>query len=139
MDNTVQTNGSSKLLTPQQYEAIELLAQKSTERITKGEIAERIGISSRTLQRWQRDASFQAEYKEAVLRASASRMPEVLAAMADAAIQQHNAAAARLIMQANGYLTQKVEVSDGQSSGSINVADLQRRLDRIRNEAPDIR
>lgn len=133
-ENKGSNNGQvrSKALSATQYEAIDLLVLRGKEKMTKGAIADKLGINPRTLRRWEQDPMFIAEYKRLVVQATTSRMPEILNALTDAVIEDRSAAAAKLLLQINGMLTQSVEVK--QVDKHIDRDDLERRLNAIRQD-----
>lgn len=130
--NKGSNNGKvrGKALSATQYEAIDLLVLRGKQKMTKGAIAEKLGINPRTLRRWEQDPVFIAEYKRLVVQATTSRMPEILDALTDAVIEDRSAAAAKLLLQMHGMLTQTVEVK--QVEKPIDREDLERRLKAVR-------
>ncbi len=78
--NKGNSNGQvrGKALSATQYEAIDLLVLRGKQKMTKGAIADKLGINPRTLRRWEQDPMFIAEYKRLVVQATTSRMPEIL-------------------------------------------------------------
>ncbi len=127
-NNNGQVRG--KALSATQYEAIDLLVLRGKQKMTKGAIAEKLGINPRTLRRWEQDPVFINEYKRLVVQATTSRMPEILDALTDAVIEDRSAAAAKLLLQMHGMLTKTVEVK--QVEKPIDREDLERRLKAVR-------
>lgn len=126
--NNGQVRG--KALSATQYEAIDLLVLRGKQKMTKGAIANKLGINPRTLRRWEQDPMFIAEYKRLVVQATTSRMPEILDALTDAVIEDKNAAAARLLLQMHGMLKQTVEITHNDKP--IDRTELERRLKAVR-------
>ena len=126
----------AKTLTPDQYVAIEWLSIPNKGGKTYEEIADICGVHFNTLGNWRKDKSFDAELKRAIVRNNSTRLPEVVASMADWAIRDGNAAAAKLIMQINGMLTDKIEVETKNSEGT-DVEALTARIEalKLRNTA----
>lgn len=102
-------------LKPEQYDAIELLALPKGMRPTYNEIAEKVGVHKNTIANWRKDEAFQAELKRAIIRGTQERLPEMMDALIDHGIGG-NAAAAKLILQANGMLTDNVVVETKESA-----------------------
>jgi len=131
----VRVNKVSMDLTEQQLEAIDLLTTRQTPRLKKQDIADKIGISARTLQRWQRNPAFEAAYKREIVSKTTGRLPAVFNAMIDAVIEDRTASAARLVLQANGLLgPERVTVSKGPAK-TIDRAALQKRLDSVKGQS----
>lgn len=98
-------------LTPEQYEAISYLIQPKKTRPTIDEIAKRVGVARQTIFNWKNNAEFSSEMKQAIVERTQDRLPEVMDAIADAAIEDRNAAMAKILLEAHGMLTKKSEVS----------------------------
>lgn len=99
-----------QMLKPEQYKAIEYLAQVKHGGLTQDEIAEECGVARQTLYRWRKDPQFQVELRVQIANNTMNRLPEVMDAMVESAIKLKSAAAAKLIMQACDMLTDRVEV-----------------------------
>lgn len=98
-------------LTPEQYEAIEYLIQPKRNRLTVDEIAERVGVARQTIFNWKRKPEFDSELKRAIVDRTQGKLPEAMDAIADAVIEDRNAAMAKILLEAHGMLTKKSEVS----------------------------
>lgn len=121
----------AKTLTPEQYIAIEWLSIPAKGGKTYEEIAAICGVHFNTLGNWRKDRTFDAELKRAIVRNNSAKLPEVVASMADWAIRDGNAAAAKLILQINGMLTDKLEVGT-KDNGSTDIAALTARIEALR-------
>ncbi|MEK5178510.1 phBC6A51 family helix-turn-helix protein [Paenibacillus sp. FSL R5-0928] len=117
----------AKTLTPEQYIAIEWLSIPGKGGKTYEEIADICGVHFNTLGNWRKDKAFDAELKRAIVRNNSAKLPEVVESMADWAIREGNAAAAKLVLQINGMLTDKLEVETKLDSGT-DVAALTARI-----------
>lgn len=95
------------------------------------EIATECGVSRRALYDWLKDPLFDRELKKEIVRQTTARLPEVMESLTDAVIKEHNAAAAKLLLQVNGMLTDKVEV-DAKVSDTTDVEALKARLQAMR-------
>ncbi|MEW9700717.1 phBC6A51 family helix-turn-helix protein [Paenibacillus sp. SI8] len=129
------------MLKPEQYVAIEWLSQIKHGGKTLEEIAELCGVTRQCLWSWRRDDEFQHELKREIVRNTMSRLPEVLEAMADSAITLKSAAAAKLILQANEIITDKVLIEQKQQRESeVDTEALRAKLEqfkaRIAKETP---
>lgn len=131
----VRANKVSMDLTEQQLEAIDLLTTRQTPRLKKQDIADKIGVSARTLQRWQRNPAFEAAYKREIVSKTTGRLPAVFDALIDSIIEDRNASAARLVLQANGMLgPERVTVLRG-TAKTIDQAALKQRLDSVKGQS----
>lgn len=108
--------------------AIHYLAQPRRGGKTMEEIAKECGVDRRTLYRWLSDPLFERELKKEIARQSLNRLPEVLESMADAAVEDRNAAAAKLVLQVHGMLTDKLEVEQKQTENVPDVEELKRMI-----------
>lgn len=106
--------------------AIHYLAQPRRGGKTMEEIAKECGVDRRTLYKWLRDPLFERELKKEIARQSMNRLPEVLESMADAAVEDRNAAAAKLVLQVHGMLTDKLEVEQKQTENVPDIEELKR-------------
>ncbi len=91
------------------------------------EEADICGVHFNTLGNWRKEKAFDAELKRAIVRNNSAKLPEVVASMADWAIREGNAAAAKLVLQINGMLTDKLEV-ETKDGASTDVAALTARI-----------
>jgi Helix-turn-helix of insertion element transposase len=101
----------SKKLKPEQLLAIKYLAMPKYGGKTLQQIADECGVHRNTLLHWRKDPDFEDELKREIVRKTQDRLPEIVEAMADAAIRERSAAMCKLILQMNGLLTDKVEVN----------------------------
>ncbi|PGN53915.1 hypothetical protein CN978_29875 [Priestia megaterium] len=99
------------------YEAITLLLEG---RKTQREIAEEIGVHYNTITNWQRDELFQRELKKSVVSRTHNRLGELVDSMMEHAIQDGNAALAKLVLTMNDMLTERVNVDAKVDSGGID-------------------
>lgn len=117
-------------LKPEQYEAIAYLNQPKRSRLTVEEIAERVGVSRKTIFNWKRDPAFDFELKRSIVARTQDKLPEAMDAIADAVIEDRNAAMAKILLEAHGMLTQKSEVNV-RDSKAIDKDALEKRLAAI--------
>lgn len=122
---------AKKLLTADQTLAIEWLSQPRKGGKTYEEIAAMCGVTARTLENWRKDATFEAEYKRAIIRNNSARLPDLIESLADIAIRDGNAAMAKLALQINGLLTDKVEV-ETKTSEATDVEALRQRIEAFK-------
>lgn len=118
-------------LKAQQYEAIKYLAQPHYGGLKLEDIAERCGVSYSTLYAWRRKPEFEAELKAEIVRSTHARLPELMASMAEYAINDGNAAMAKLVLEANRMLTKQTEVSVSDSK-AVSTEELQARLAKLK-------
>ena len=120
------------MLTNQQIAAIELLADPS---MTQKDVAAKVGVHQNSITNWKKNTEFQTELRKQVVRASRNGAPKVLAAMEREAMKG-NAAAAKLYLQAVGYLDNReaAEVEE-RKTGAIPTNELEARLAKFRGKA----
>ncbi|MGG0794374.1 phBC6A51 family helix-turn-helix protein [Brevibacillus laterosporus] len=116
----------AKRLSPEQYVAIGYLAQLNNGGKTLGEIASECGVSERTLYTWRHDPVFDRERVAEMRRNLLDKVPNINQAMIDAAVTDKNAAAAKLIYQQLGLLTDRVEVDTNQKAEVPDIDELKR-------------
>lgn len=96
-----------RYLNDNQYKAIGLLLEGKK----NVEIADELGVHRNTVTNWLKDDFFQSELRQAATRHSQSRLGELVSVMYDAAINDRSAAMAKLLLQMQGMLTDKVNVN----------------------------
>lgn len=121
----------SKRLTAEQYIAIGYLAQPHQGGKTHAQIAEECGVSERTVFNWKNDALFERELLAQMKRNVRDLIPAVNKAMYDTAVKEGNAAAAKLLYQQVGLLTDKVEVETKASGEVPDLEELKRMVAEI--------
>ncbi|KAB2332937.1 phBC6A51 family helix-turn-helix protein [Bacillus mesophilum] len=124
------------MLNAAQYEAIQYLALPGHGDLTQEQIAEKVGVTRKTLYQWRQSIEFQDELKREISRNTAEKMGDVVNAMYKQAIDG-NAAAAKLLFQSTGMLTDRLEVEDRtkQSDRSANtVEDMKAEIARLRGK-----
>ena len=135
MGSQLKRSKVSMNLTEQQLEAINLLTTRQTPRLKKQDIADKVGVSARTLQRWQRMPAFEAAYKREIVSKTTGRLPAVFDALVDSIIEDRNASAARLLLQTNGMLgSEQVTLLKG-TAKTIDQAALKQRLDSVKGRS----
>jgi transposase-like protein len=100
----------AKTLSTEQLIAIGYLALPKQQRPTIDKIAEECGVHRSTVFEWKKDARFEAELKREMVRNSQDKLPELIESLSAIAIRDGNAAMAKLALQINGLLTDKLEV-----------------------------
>lgn len=123
-----------KRLSAEQLIAIGHLAQPNNGGKTLGEIAKECGVSERTLYNWRQDALFDRELIAQMKRNVRDMIPAVNKAMYDTAIKDGNAAAAKLLYQQVGLLTDKVEVETKASGEVPDIDELKRMVAEMDSE-----
>jgi len=104
---------------------------------TMNEIAEEASVTRGTLYDWIKDPLFDKELKKEIIRETMNRLPEVLASLTDAVVNDHNAAAAKLLLQVNGMLTDKIEV-DNKGTGITDIDALRTKLELLHAKREDV-
>ncbi|MBG9774228.1 phBC6A51 family helix-turn-helix protein [Brevibacillus laterosporus] len=116
----------AKRLTPEQYIAIGYLAQPQQGGKTVAEIAKECNVSERTIYNWKNDSAFEKELMAQMRRNVRDMIPAVNKAMFDTAVKEGNAAAAKLLFQQVGLLTDKVEVETKANGEVPDIDELKR-------------
>jgi len=115
-------------LNDKQYAAIAILSQPKRGGLTYDQVAEQVGVSRTTLAEWRKRDDFNDELKRQIMRDTIERLPEVMASIPDHIINDGNAAMFRTLLQAQGLLTEKVEVATQSTGNDIDAikADIER-------------
>lgn len=121
----------ARQLTQEQYDAIAWLAQPKKGGKTYDEIAEIIGVHRSTLFEWKKNPVFEAELKRQMVRNSQDKLPELIESLSEIAIRDGNAAMAKLALQINGLLTDKIEV-ETKDAGGTDIDALKQRLEALK-------
>lgn len=124
---------SKRRLNEKQYAAIEFLALPKRGGMTYEEIAAEVGVTDRTLRNWRKDETFNKALKEAIVRNTIDRLPDIFDAAIDGVITDKNAAMFRTILQAHGLLTDKLEV-ETKGDNVVNTEELREKLRKIKEE-----
>lgn len=115
------------MLAEKQYLLMELIFSGKTQ----AEAAEILGVSDKMVRRWMADENWDKEYRAAIRNHAKTRLKDVVDAMIEAAVQDRNAAAAKLILQMNGLL-QREPVEVIQPITVRNEIDLNRIREELR-------
>jgi hypothetical protein len=127
----------AKKLSELQFAAIEFLALPKRGGLTYEQVAEKVGITDRTLRDWRKEDVFNEELKRQVVRNTLERLPEVMASIPDHIINDGNAAMFRTLLQAHGMLTDKVEVESRGSGGAADIDSMKAEIERMRANRKD--
>jgi transposase-like protein len=120
-----------KSLNTEHLVAIGYLALPKQQRPTIDKIAEESGVHPNTIHNWRKDPLFEAELKRQMIRNSQDRLPELIESLAEIAIRDGNAAMAKLALQINGMLTDKVEL-ETKSTDATDTDALRAKLEAFR-------
>ncbi|MBG9736582.1 helix-turn-helix domain-containing protein [Paenibacillus alvei] len=120
-----------KSLTTEHYTAIHWLALPRKGGKTYEEIAEMCGVHPNTIGNWRKDPLFEAELKRQMIRNSQDKLPELIESLPMIAMRDGNAAMAKLALQINGMLADKVEVETKQTD-TTDVSELQKKLHALK-------
>ncbi|PAD72442.1 phBC6A51 family helix-turn-helix protein [Paenibacillus campinasensis] len=123
----------AKQLNAAQYVAIEWLSIPNKGGKTYEEIAGICGVHLNTLKQWRKDKTFDAELKRAIIRNNSHKLPELVESLAEIAIRDGNAAMAKLALQVNDMLTDRVEV-DSKDSGNTDIEALKQRIAALKKD-----
>lgn len=115
-------------LSEAQLRAIEFLALPDRGGLTYAEVAAEVDVDERTLRRWRNDDAFYEELKRKIIKNSAKDLPRVLASMPDHIVNDGNAALARVLLQAHGMLSDKVEVNAQHSASGVDIDAIRARM-----------
>ncbi|WP_461673447.1 phBC6A51 family helix-turn-helix protein [Priestia megaterium] len=115
-----------RYLNENQYKAIGLLLEGKK----NVEIAEELGIHRNTVTNWTKEDLFQSELRKAATRHGQHRLGELISRMYEVAITEGSAAMAKLILQSQGMLTDKVSVEKSIAT-SVNEVNYDKLDDEI--------
>ncbi|WP_432352721.1 phBC6A51 family helix-turn-helix protein [Sporosarcina sp. A2] len=115
-------------LSAAQLRAIEYLALPNNGGLSYAEVAAEVGVDERTLRRWRQKDAFYTELKQTIVRNTAGDLPRVMAAIPDLILKDGNAAMLRVLLQAHGMLSDKVDVTTSQKGEGSNIDDIKARL-----------
>jgi len=118
-------------LNDKQYAAIAILSQPKRGGLTYKQVAEEVGVAEKTIHEWRKRDDFNDELKRTIMRNTIDRLPEVMAAVPDLIINDGNAAMFRTLLQAQGLLTEKVEVAT--KEGGSDIDSIKADIERLRN------
>ncbi|WP_144597445.1 phBC6A51 family helix-turn-helix protein [Bacillus cereus] len=113
-----------KRLNTEHLTAINYFALPNKGGKTNDEIAKICGVSRQSIQNWRNDPLFERELKKQMVRNSQDRLPELIESLSEIAIRDGNAAMAKLALQINGMLVDKVEVEAKDATNMINYDEL---------------
>lgn len=122
-------------LNEQQLRAVEILSAQHGK--TYEEIAEEVGVTGRTLYNWRATDLFNDELKRAIVRNTHDDLPAIFESIAGHIIRDGNAALFKVLLQANGMLTDKQEITqiNGQPEGR-SIDDMRADIERFKNRLP---
>ncbi|PFA75797.1 phBC6A51 family helix-turn-helix protein [Bacillus cereus] len=127
-----------KRLNTEHLTAINYFALPNKGGKTNDEIAKICGVSRQSIQNWRNDPLFERELKKQMVRNSQDRLPELIESLSEIAIRDGNAAMAKLALQINGMLVDKVEVEAKDATNKINYDELDKDIasfeERIEDE-----
>lgn len=126
---------AKRRLSDKQYAAIALLSQPKRGGLTLEQVAKEVGVSRQSLNNWRNDDGFNDELKRTIMRSTIDRLPEVMQSVPDHIINDGNAAMFRTLLQAQGLLTEKVEVET--SDKSVDIDAIRERLGATRKDGED--
>lgn len=101
---------------PKQLQLMEIIARGQKDEdgnpLTWREIAKRLGVTRKTIRAWRNLPGFADATYDRAKEIIGSRLPKVLDAMADAAIEEHEVPAARLTLEVCGKLKDQATMFD---------------------------
>lgn len=109
-----------KRLNTEHYIAIKWLAMPKRGGLTMEEVAKECGVARSTLYEWKKDPLFDRELNAEIVREGKSRLPEVIQNMYAVAAETENAAMAKLVLQLNGMLTERHDVTTNDGRQGID-------------------
>ena len=119
------------MLNEKQIVALEYLALPKRGGLTYEQIAEQVGTSSRTLQRWRNNPEFTEALKQRVVATTLDKLPEVLESLPEIALKDRNAAMMKLYLQVHGLLSDNVNLQHktvANEPGVVDISAIRQRL-----------
>ena len=110
-----------KRLNAEHLIAIQYLSLPKKGGKTDEEIAQLAGVSRQSIHNWKNDPLFERELKQQMIRNNRDKLPEVIESLSQIVIDTGNAAAAKLLLQINGMLTEKLEVETKTTAAEIDL------------------
>ena len=117
-------------LNEKQLQAIEYLSLPARGGLKYDEIAEKVGVSDRSLYTWRQSDDFNKALVRRTIQRSAEHLPDVLDAVPRHIIEEGNAAMLRTYMQSIGALTDKVEIETKQ--GGQDTDSMRKEIEKFR-------
>ncbi|CAM3638942.1 phBC6A51 family helix-turn-helix protein [Mesobacillus zeae] len=121
---------AKRILNEKQWAAITILSQPKRAGMTYEEVAKEVGVAKSTLFEWKKLDEFNDAIKNAVVRNTTDRLPDMFDSMIDNIIETGNAAAFRTVVQLHGMLTEKVEVAS--KGDAADIDSMRAEIERIR-------
>jgi hypothetical protein len=81
---------------------------------------------------WRREEEFERELRREMVLRSAAKSPELIDSLSDIAIRDGNAAMAKLALQNNGMLTDKVEIEQTNRTEASDADSMRAEIERFR-------
>lgn len=123
---------TKRKLNDKQIAAITILATPGRGGLTYDEVADKVGVSRQTLLNWRNADYFSNELKRTIVRNTVDDLPDIFASIPQHIINDGNAAMFRTLLQAQGLLTERVEVET--SDKRIDLGALKSQLSGLKAE-----
>ncbi|WP_240510193.1 phBC6A51 family helix-turn-helix protein [Virgibacillus profundi] len=129
-----------KWLGTEHYIAINYLALPDKGGLSYGEIAKKAGVTRKSLYSWRQDPLFQTEVNRRMRRTTLHRLPEMMEAMVQSAVEGHNAEALKLLLQLNdllptpGLSIEEKLMANSDSQSLTNIGDAHARINDYKNK-----
>ncbi|MFS1516086.1 phBC6A51 family helix-turn-helix protein [Bacillus sp. SCS-151] len=127
----------AKRLHERQLAAIALLVIPQRGGLTYEQIAEKVGVTDRTIREWRNNDAFNEELKKQVMRNSVEHLPDIMWSVPKHIIDDGNAAMFRTFMQSLGLLTEEVEVESKGGNKGVSVSDMKAKIERFKQSEDD--
>lgn len=114
--------------------AIEWLAKPNKGGKTYKEIAQLCNVHEQSIYKWRKDPLFERTLKKEMVAQRQDRLPELIESIYDHAIKDGNAAMAKLALQVNDMLSDKVEVDLTTNKAEVDYEALDEELGGFRVE-----
>lgn len=123
---------TKRKLNDKQIAAITILATPGRAGLTYDEVADKVGVSRQTLLNWRNAEYFSKELARTIVRNTVDDLPEIFASIPGHIINDGNAAMFRTLLQAQGLLTERVEVET--SDRRIDLGALKSQLSGLKSK-----
>lgn len=121
----------------QQIKAAQYLAMPAATRPTLDKIAEECGVTRQTIQNWKKRPEFIDEIKAQIIEDNLDTLPDLIKSLTQIAIEDRSAAMAKLALQVNGMLTDKVEVKGPANGATTDINELRARMEALKDRKID--
>lgn len=124
---------SKKVLSPEQYVAIEWLALPNYGGKTLQEIADLCGVHHNTLYNWRKEDYFNRAVVKSMVKNTQHMIPDALNSLGYWGTEKGNAQMLKMLLTAHGVLKEEIEVTTNDKTKD-DITDIQAMIDQYKND-----